>query len=174
MHAAARQPRARYQPDEIARGLRETIPGIDARTANLRAAETSDAQLDACIADGVSVLVETVLSSEKFKPRVVRALAKGFRFDFTFVVLSEPSLSVARVSQRVAMGGHDVPEQAIHDRWHRSIANLRWFAEHADVAHVFDNSEIGKPVLLAEKREDVWLHLVPDRIPAVAAALAGL
>ena len=48
------------------------------------------------------MLVETVLSSDKFRTRVTEALAGGFRFGLVFVTVRAAALNVARVADRVA------------------------------------------------------------------------
>lgn len=160
-------------PDDITAELRAREPELPPEAANLRAAEDADGRVDAAISENRSFLIETVLSSDKLKARVERAMGCGFRIGLTFVVLETPGLSVQRVRQRVAQAGHPVPEVKIRTRWPRSVANLSWFAERADVAHVIDNSEIGRPVLVAEKDETGWTWHWPGRIPEVDAALGG-
>lgn len=161
-------------PDETAALLRRSDPGLSEEEASVRAARMTDAQVDRHIEDGNSFLVETVLSSDKYKSRVDRAIQHGYSIGLIFVVLKSPHLSVARIRQRVEQAGHDVPTAKVHSRWPKSIANLRWFAERADVAYVFDNSAIGNPVLLAERSAGSlrWHHR--GRIPEVDRSLEGL
>lgn len=167
------EPLDAINPDDIAARMRSADPSLEADGASLAGARGADARVDARIADGVSVLIETVLSSDKLKARVERAAAAGFRIGLTFVVLETPDLSIARVRQRVAQAGHDVPEDKIRVRWARSIANLRWFAERADVVHVIDNSAIGRPALIAEKDQRGWTWHRPGRLPEIDAALGA-
>jgi predicted ABC-type ATPase len=127
-------------PDERARSLRESQPHLGEGEIALRAAQQSDAALDQLIAGRRSVLVETILSSDKFKPRVEQAKRLGFEIVLTYLFLRYADINVARVAQRVAMGGHGVEPQRIRDRWRRSLANLGWFAERADVLTVWDNT----------------------------------
>ncbi|MEJ0022397.1 MAG: AAA family ATPase [Alphaproteobacteria bacterium] len=125
------EPLVRLNPDERARALRLRSPELSETELALRAAQESDDALDACLRAGRSVLVESVLSSEKFKSRVEAALAANMDFQLTFVVLRHPDLNVARVSQRVKLGGHGVEEGRIRARWLRSVENLPWFAARA-------------------------------------------
>lgn len=48
--------------------------------------------------------------------------------------------SIKRVAQRVAEGGHNVPEEDIRRRYARSLANLPVALEQADRTLIFDNS----------------------------------
>ena len=57
-----------------------------------------------------TVGVETVLATDKYCKLVERARAQGFRVRLIYVFLANANLNVARVRDRVAKGGHDVPE----------------------------------------------------------------
>ena len=70
------------------------------------------------------------------------------------------------------LDGHDVPEEKIRKRWPRSIANLPWFAERCHAVQIFDNSETGNPVLIAEKNADGWHWHLPGRVIEIDIALA--
>jgi predicted ABC-type ATPase len=93
-------------------------------------------------------VLETVLSSEKYRPLVSLARRAGLIFRLVYLATRNPKINVVRVRQRVLDGGHDVPEDKIHERWHRSMSNLSWFAARADRLIVADNSG-PEPVALA-------------------------
>ena len=59
-------------------------------------------------------------------------------------------LLLSRIRQRVAAGGHTVPDQDVRRRRERSVENLKGYAEVMDNVRVFDNSE-ASPVLVYEK-----------------------
>jgi predicted ABC-type ATPase len=69
-----------------------------------------------------------------------------------FLWLPSPDLAVARVAERVKLGGHDVPEAVIRRRY---VAGLRNFFElyqpMAKVWRLYDNS-LAKPRLIASGR----------------------
>jgi predicted ABC-type ATPase len=85
-------------------------------------------------------VLETVLSSDKYKELVSVARRAGLIFRLVFVTTQSPHVNVERVRQRVLNGGHDVPEDKIRARWQRSMGNLAWFAARADRLVVADNS----------------------------------
>lgn len=143
------QPLVRINPDAIARSLPESSDRA------LKAAQLADAEVDRLIAARCSLLVETVLSTDKFLARVKAAKSAGFRVGLIYVVLRDPDLNVGRVAQRVALGGHDVPEDRVRARWQRSLSLLPRFAQLADVVQVWDNSFAGAPPdLLLERIGD--------------------
>ncbi len=110
-------------------------------------------------------MVETVLSSSKFEQPVTTAIAAGFMFGFVYVTVRSADVNAARVRNRVARGGHDVPADLIRSRRERSHMAAHWFAQRAHVGLVFDNSA-ASPALLAEKRrpEATWRVFDPGRL----------
>ena len=154
--------------DDIARSL---AGGRHPEAAeSLRAAQIADAQLDAAIASGTDVLIETVLSSDKFKSRVITAKQAGFEFSLIYVTVRDAVLNVTRVGRRVELGGHPVPADRITARRQRSHVMFEWFAQEADTVLVFDNSGLAA-VLAAMKDGDVWTTPNLRRLPPDLSAL---
>jgi len=75
---------------------------------------------------------------------------------------------------RKTLGGHGVPPDRTRARWSRSITNLTWFAERAELVLIYDNSALGAPVLLYEKQGGIWATYRTGRIPEIDAAVAPL
>ena len=65
---------------------------------------------------GKSFAFETTLSG--------RGHARRIRVRLVFFRLPTPELAIARVARRVALGGHDVPEEAIRRRFFRGWRNF--------------------------------------------------
>lgn len=159
-------PAASINPDDIARDLASGAQPTPEQS--LRAAQLADTQLDEAIAAGNPVMVETVLSSDKLKPRVEAAQARGYDVALIYVTVREGALNVMRVAQRRAQGGHDVPTDRVLARRARSHGLFEWFARRANLVLVFDNS--GQPVLAAGKLGDAWQLWDVDRLPVELAA----
>ena len=149
--------------DDIAKSLAGDQQPTDWQS--LRAAQMADARLDAAIASGASVLIETVLSSDKFKPRVEAAKKAFFTFTLIYVTVRQAALNVARVDHRGRRGGHPVPPDRVIARRGRSHAMFAWFAREADTVLVFDNSD-AVPHLVAFRGRDGWAQINPERLPA--------
>jgi predicted ABC-type ATPase len=132
--------------DLLATGL----AGDDPASTAYRAAELADIERRALIARGDTFVMETVLSDPHgAKLGLLRdARATGYRIAFVFIGLEGPELSSARVAQRVALGGHDVPDEKIVARFPRTLANTRSALKMADVGWVFDNSDADGPYRL--------------------------
>jgi predicted ABC-type ATPase len=132
--------------DWIARGL----PGDDRADVEYRAAELAEIERRALVARGDTFVMETVFSDPAgAKLEFLRdARARGYRIGFAYIGLASAALSQARVLQRVAQGGHDVPDDRIRKRLPRSLANAREALRFVDAAWVFDNSDADHPFQL--------------------------
>lgn len=126
--------------DERTKQILAENPTMETPAANLQAAQEVDAAVFANIQNGTSQIVETVLSSNKYRDAVLAAKARGFEINMAFVTNQSPELSIARVAQRVAMGGHHVDSDKIRARWNKTHEQLLWFALHVDELQVLDNS----------------------------------
>jgi predicted ABC-type ATPase len=111
------------------------------------AAQAADIARDALLARGESFIAETVASHESKVDLVRRARDAGYYVHLIVVAVPE-EYSVQRVLARVAVGGHDVPEEKIRSRWRRLWNNVVAMTELADSAEVFDNAGPG-PVTIA-------------------------
>lgn len=127
-------------PDDIALTLDGTY---DARV--VEAQRVADRRRDECIEAQRSFSFETVMSHPSKIDILKRAKAVGFFVQLYFVGIDDPRTNVDRVAFRVAQGGHDVPQDRIIARWHRTMALLADAVSTADQAFVFDNSH-GTPL----------------------------
>lgn len=93
-----------------------------------------------------------------------QARAQGFRTYLYFVATADPDINIARVRQRVAEGGHDVPSDKIVQHYGRSIALLSDACEASNRAYVFDNSG-EQHVLIAEVTDGEKMTLHADTVP---------
>jgi len=138
--------------DEVTARYREHDKDSPQDELNFRAAREVDAQVLNCILDGQSFLVETVLSSGKYRESVALAQRYDFQFDLVYISLFPPELSPSRVGERVIKGGHAVAWDKAIARYHRSHEELVWFAGQADLFMIFDNSaDDGEPMLIASR-----------------------
>lgn len=157
--------------------LRRSEPAATQADLNLRAAQQIDAEVTAHIAAGRSFLVETVLSSGKYRDDVLSAKAAGFKVGLIYISLHPPELSPLRVSERVLKGGHTVEPGRALARYTRSHAQLTWFAAQADIVLVYDNSaEDGSPKRIAAREASGAPVIIemPGCNPAVDRVLAKL
>ena len=120
--------------------------------ARSEAARTwADTRRASLLAQGASFASETVFSHESKLPLIRNAQQAGFVVALYVVALDDPQRLLARVRQRVREGGHPVPPDKILSRYPRTLAHLAHAVHLADVAYLFDASEIedGGPWLVA-------------------------
>lgn len=141
------------------------------------AANEVEAELPHQLELGHKVCVETVLSTEKYKPVVEAVRAGGGFVGLIYVGIRSPELLGPRIAARVRRGGHDVPANRLAARWSRSIELLPWFVARADVAWVFDNSdstESQPPALIARGTRGKVIVQDRNAIPEITSALSCL
>lgn len=95
-----------------------------------------DKLLDSC----EKFTFETVMSHPSKLDYIRRAREKGFRIYLYFVSLENSSLNKKRVASRVSLGGHDVPNDKIEQRYNRCMELLIDVISLADRVFFFDNS----------------------------------
>lgn len=116
------------------------------------------------LAAGLSFTFETVMSSPDKVDFMQQAQAQGFRTYLYFVATADPEINIARVRQRVAEGGHDVPSEKIVQRYGRSIDLLGQACDASNRAYIFDNSG-EQHVLIAEVTDGETMTLHADTVP---------
>jgi len=67
---------------------------------------------------------ETTLASLASLPWLWKLQGEGFVFDLAFLWLPSPEMAMARVAERVRLGGHDVPEDVINRHYQRGLVNF--------------------------------------------------
>ena len=134
--------------DLIAAGLSPFRPDLTA----LRAARLMLSMIRDYVRRGESFAFETTLSGRSYARLIPHWREQGYSVELFFLRLSRPEIAIARVSQRVAEGGHDVPEPVIRRRFHAGLRNFEHiYKSLVDKWAVYDNSG-GEPVLLEEGR----------------------
>jgi predicted ABC-type ATPase len=98
----------------------------------------------------VSVAFESTLASRSLAPWIRNLLGSGYAFHLLFLWLPTAEMAVARVQDRVRMGGHSVPEETIRRRYHAGLKNF--FCLYRPLAttwRFYDNSAWPRPRLMA-------------------------
>ena len=96
---------------------------------------------------------ETTPSGRSYLRLIKRLQKYGWQVVLLYLSLPDVEMSVARVKERVAHGGHDIPEADIRRRYLRSIRNLLGeYGKLCDITLCFDNS--ANPVLIYSKQGD--------------------
>ena len=144
-------------PDDIAR---------DQGVSPIQAGKAALEQQNSFLASRKSFVLETTLSGKREIPFASRAKEQGYRIRVAFIAVRDPGVSMMRVAQRVAGGGHNVPPADVSRRFSRSVANLPDLVALADRAFIFDNSGKRRRLLLSMEKGNA--KFVSKRIPSWA------
>lgn len=130
------------------------------------AAAFTDFLRDELLATGHSFSFETVMSHRSKTHFFARARGEGYRTYLYFIATETAYLNIRRVQERTALGGHDVPEDKIVERYDRCLGLLAEALSNAHRAFLFDNSG-DEPVWLAERTPEGRLELKvgPEALP---------
>jgi predicted ABC-type ATPase len=127
-------------PDEVARDMygRQALSQDEARAATIEASE----QVRTHLSRNESVCLESVFSDTKGhkKALVTEAHTLGYFTILFFIGVDTPEVAIARVSQRVSDGGHNIPDELIVERFPRAFANAKSMLPIVDLALLFDNT----------------------------------
>jgi predicted ABC-type ATPase len=133
---------------ELRSGARAIPPHLAALPIDHAAQRLADEEREASVVLGRSFITETVLSDPVgAKIAMLRdARRRGYHVLLFFVGIGSPTLSRARVRERVAArGGHDVPDDRIDERYPRTLANLPGAVAAASEAVLLDNDSAEEP-----------------------------
>ena len=106
--------------DEIARGLSPLKPSAGA----IQAARLLLKQIEECLRRRETFALESTLSGKTYIRLFQRARQLGYEIELHYLWLSTPGQAIARVRQRVQLGGHNVPATDIRRRFKRSLIHL--------------------------------------------------
>ncbi len=123
--------------------------------------------------EGNTFCFETVFSHSSKVDFIGHAKALGYSIVLVFIHLDDPQLNKARVSQRVAGGGHNVPDEKIESRIPRLLKNVAMAIPLCDQVRILDNSDVRNPFQqLAVIRDNVTQTLI-DPVPVWLQELLG-
>ena len=135
--------------DTLARGLSAFSPegaAIEAGRIMLR-------RLQQLAAQQRDFAFETTLASRTFAPRITEWMQTGSAIHLLFLWLPTPAFALARVQERVRVGGHDVPAATVRRRYRRGLVNF--FALYQPLVttwRFYDNSGT-RPRLIAQGKK---------------------
>lgn len=152
-----------FNPDTFARELMAAT-GCDQSEANAAAWQEGVRRLDEAVAQSRQHAFETTLGGRTIPARI-KAAAQSHDVMVWFCGLLSPELHITRVKARVRVGGHDIPEAKIRERYPMALENLIALMPYLAYLQVYDNSveaapgeAIPDPVLVAEMESGrlVW------------------
>src|ERR1700744_2842045 len=106
--------------DSIAAGLSPFSP----ESVAIEAGGLMLSWIRALMVVGVDFAFETTLATRSYVSLIRDARGMGYKVTLLFIWLDSPETAIQRVADRVAEGGHNIPEGTIRRRYSRGISNL--------------------------------------------------
>ena len=111
------------------------------------------------IRSGRSFALETTCAGSSYVGTIKECKQSGWTISFFYFWLPTPEHSISRVANRVAHGGHHIPDEVIRRRFRKGLWNMRnLYLPLADEAEIYDNS-VSPSILIAEKRKGQFLQI---------------
>lgn len=134
--------------DNIALGLSPFAP----ETAEFLAGRVMIQRVRELLGARESFGIESTLAGRRYLTLLQQARVVGFWINIIYIWLRSADLAVSRVADRVRQGGHNIPEETIRRRYHRSLVNFfDWYRPLADAWTVCDNS--GQKIVIVSQGE---------------------
>ncbi len=155
-----------YNPDEAARALRTSYPGMSQTDANAAAWRRGFRLLSDAIEQRMDFAFETTLGASSIPKKLVEAADKGCEVYVWYAGLATPEQHIARVRARVKRGGHDIPEAAIRRRFEHSRINLIMLLPKLTALRIIDNSVEADPAAGKTPAPMLVLHMNHRKVVA--------
>jgi predicted ABC-type ATPase len=120
--------------DLIAAGLAPFNP----ESISFKAARLMLNELDEYTESGESFAFETTLSGSHYLQRIEEWRNLGYVVKLWFIALSSPEIAISRVAERVAQGGHNIPEDVIRRRFKAGLENFLKYQKAVNSWVLFD------------------------------------
>ena len=141
--------------DEIARGLSPFQP----EKVAVEAGRIMLQRIDELLRKKEDFAIETTLATRSYAQTIKRARESGYNVTLVYFWLVSPELAIQRVKNRVAEGGHHIPEDVIRRRYKKGVKNLfELFIPICDYWIIIDNSQTPYNIV-AEGQEEQELKI---------------
>jgi predicted ABC-type ATPase len=132
--------------DVIAQGL----AGFDPDSAAVEASRIMLERLRLLAERREDFAFETTLAARSYAPWLQSLRNEGYRVHLVYFWLASEDLAIARVAERVRLGGHHVPETTVRQRYARSLKNFfHLYLPLVQTWQVYDNSQPGQSRMIA-------------------------
>ena len=153
------------------RGLEVIDPDAIARDMSLgKAAREALRRRRLALGESRSYVIETTLSGTGMLRHMKAVRSEGYRTALHYVSLGSPAQALDRIRNRVALGGHDVPENDVRRRFLRSHSNLPTAVQLAGEVVLYDNSFPEQPHRVVAILKGKTLR-VSDDVPDWASSI---
>jgi predicted ABC-type ATPase len=154
-------------PDTATDLILQSNPTLSREEANQYGWEQGTRLLESAIEGRQDYAFETTLGGTTITALLERALRLRQHVSMSYVGLDGAELHIARVRQRVAAGGHDVPEERIRLRYETSRLNLVRLLPRLTELRLYDNSHHADPARGVAPKPELILHTARGRVKTV-------
>jgi len=104
-------------------------------------------RIHSCVARGENFAIETTLSGKNYARDIPRWQESGYVVKLFFLRLPSPEIAIERVKNRVALGGHHIPDDVIRRRFDAGWKNFEeLYKPLVDEWFLYDNTN-NTPIL---------------------------
>nr|QJR98341.1 hypothetical protein Muribac2_690 [uncultured Muribaculaceae bacterium] len=137
--------------DEIAKGLNPLNP----ESMAMEAGRLMLRRIDTLLKQRVNFSIETTLATKSYRNLILKAKEMGYEVTLVFFWLPTVEMAIDRVAQRVATGGHNIPDDVIRRRYSAGIMNLfKIFLPIVDKWWIYDNTSNSEEIANYEELID--------------------
>lgn len=147
--------------DVIAQGL----SGFAPEHVSFQAGRAMLERIHELAGKSIDFAFETTLASKSFRKMIISLKqSSNYQTHLIFLYLRSSKLALARVSDRVRMGGHKVSEEIVMRRYTRGLRNMfNIYIPIVDSWQIYDNSSDKEPLLVAKgSNSSVDLIALPE------------
>ena len=127
----------RVNTDEILREFGDWRNTSDLMKAGRIAVE----RLNSYLSEGITFNQETTLCGHSILRTIYRAKQLGYVIELHYVCVDSPVIAKKRISERVKMGGHGIPDKDVEKRFGESLRNLHKIIDLCDLVALYDNTD---------------------------------
>lgn len=127
----------------------------------IRAGRETIKRIRKCMKDKVSFNQETTLSGKSIINNIKKAKNLGYKINLYYIGVESPEIAIKRVSRRVKLGGHGIPDDVIRNRYYKSLKNLQAILPICDNIYVYDNTTIQTNILIIENKRIIYKSDIP-------------
>lgn len=118
-----------------------------------------------CLEKGIDFTQETTLSGKKTLKTILAAREKNYCIRLFYVAVSSSEEGIRRIANRVARGGHNIPDDDVKRRFNNRYDDLLAVFPYCNEAHFYDNEngfeEVGEyrsgDILFTSENPPQWL-----------------
>lgn len=143
----------------------------DPEAVSYDAATIASQQREKAIQGQQNFCFETVFSHPSKIDLLAQAKVAGYEINLVVIYLVNVEINKARVKQRVATGGHNVPAEKITSRIPKTHNNVAVAIDLSDSVYIFDNSSCDKPFKRIAIKEQECVIFYEKEVPDWVASL---